>query len=240
MANVSLDSEDFRSHFMQSGNSPAARLKNLGRTLAAWIKTRPELAAEGSNEELSINDIHGLRQLIVNEIDHIRLSNPDVVTDQILFLVIGAVRLQKKSNAKQQWDLVNSSIAGFLRPPRSYNPMLVGLSALSAAMMFAISLVTLQPADHPAPTALFQEDVSGAGVLSDAGVNAVSNLVAIYQKMQEGECQLPQAAMLQPEEREAFIAFVNNGHVDIGSAGNLRKSLQYVNCLYPQKLMGPL
>jgi len=46
--------------------------------------------------------------------------------------------------------------------------------------------------------------------------------------------------MLQPEEREAFISFINNGHVELDSAANLKKSLQYVNCLYPQKLMGAL
>lgn len=240
MAYVSLNSEDFRSRFMRSGKSPSARLKNLGRTLSAWNSSRSMKEAGNSTAELSIEDINSLRQLISNEICHIRASNPEVLTDQILFMAIGAIRLQRQNDAEEPWALVNRSIAGFLRPQRAYNSLLVGFSAMSVAMVFVISLVRLQPADYPAPAELFMEDVSGAAVISEVGVNSVSNLVAIYQKMQQGECQLPQAAMLQPEEREAFISFVNNGHVDIGSADSLRKSLQYVNCLYPQKLMGPL
>ncbi|HEU4708808.1 MAG TPA: hypothetical protein VFS17_05805 [Methylophilaceae bacterium] len=224
---------------MRSGNSPAARLKHIGRTLSTWHKAR---LANGENDqaELSLADIHGLRQLIGNEIGQLRLNNPEIVADQILFLLIGAIRLQLQDNAKQPWELVNHSIAGFLRPPRAYNPLWIGLSAISIAMVFAISLVRLQPAHHPAPASLFEQNASGTAAINEAGMNSVNNLVAIYHRMQRGECQLPQAAMLQPEEREAFISFINNGHVELDSAGNLKKSLQYVNCLYPQKLMGSL
>ena len=240
MAYVSLDSEDFRSQFNQSGNSPLSRLKNLGKTLSVWNKARSAKQKNDKEADLSIEDIRGLRLLINTEIGRIKLNNPEIVADQILFLVIGAIRLQLQSNSEKPWELVNTSIASFLRPEKSYNPLLIGTSAISIAMVFVISMVTLQTANHPAPTELFQEDISGAAVISDAGVKSVSNLVAIHQKMQEGECQLPQAAMLHHEEREAFISFVNHGHVDIESANSLKKSLQYVNCLYPQKLMGPL
>lgn len=240
MAYVTLDSEDFRSQFQQSGNSPMSRLKNLGKTLSIWNKARSAKVKNGKEADLSIEDIRSLRLLINTEIGRIKLNNPEIVADQILFLVIGAIRLQLQNNSEKPWELVNSSIASFLRPEKPYNPLLIGTSAISIAMVFTISMVTFQTATHPAPTGLFEEDVSGAAVVSEAGVNSVSNLVAIYRKMQEGECQLPQAAMLQAEEREAFISFVNHGHVDIDTANNLKKSLQYVNCLYPQKLMGPL
>jgi hypothetical protein len=43
--------------------------------------------------------------------------------------------------------------------------------------------------------------------------------------------------MLQPQDREAFIAFINAGKVEIGTAANLNNALEYVHCLYPQKLM---
>ena len=65
----------------------------------------------------------------------------------------------------------------------------------------------------------------------------VSNLVELYKSMKNGDCLLPQAAMLQPQEREAFISFVNEGKVDINTAENLKSALKYTNCLYPQKLM---
>ncbi|HYG32694.1 MAG TPA: hypothetical protein VD810_06870 [Methylophilaceae bacterium] len=240
MTYVTLDSEDFRAEFLRSGRSPSSRLKNLGKTLNAWNKTRAARVGNHDRADLSIEDIRSLRQLINAEIGSMKLENPEIVADQILFLAIGAIRLQLQNKSDKPWELVNSSIAGFLRPQRTYNPLLMGLSAMSVAMVIMISMVRLPAASYPAPAQLFEEDISGAAVISEAGMNSVSNLAAIYKKMQEGQCQLPQAAMLQPEERQAFIAFVNNGQVDIGSADSLKKSLQYVNCLYPQKLMGPL
>ena len=58
--------------------------------------------------------------------------------------------------------------------------------------------------------------------------------------MKSGTCQLPQAAMLAPEQREAFLMFVNHGTVDVQHVENLRLALAYVNCLYPQELMHPM
>lgn len=236
MALVSLDSEDFRSQFMQSGGSPAARLKNLGKTLNTWNKSRYGQVKNGSEADLSIEDIKGLRQLINTEISRIKLSNSEIIGDQILFLAIGAIKLQLQSNSEKPWKLVNSSIASFLEQDRRWSPMLGAVSAAMVAMAIAIWTVSHKSTNEYQKD-LFMEDRSGTPVISETGVNSVSNLVEIYKKMKLGQCQLPQAAMLQPLEREAFITFINDGKVDVATADNLKKSLEYVSCLYPQKLM---
>jgi hypothetical protein len=65
-------------------------------------------------------------------------------------------------------------------------------------------------------------------------------LLLAYNKMKSGTCQLPQAAMLPPEQRQAFLMFVNKGIVEVQHVENLRLALGYVNCLYPQELMHPV
>jgi hypothetical protein len=65
----------------------------------------------------------------------------------------------------------------------------------------------------------------------------MSTLLLAYNKMKSGTCQLPQAAMLPPEQRQAFLRFVNNGVIEVQHVENLRMALGYVNCLYPQELM---
>ena len=78
---------------------------------------------------------------------------------------------------------------------------------------------------------------SSGRTINQAGSETVSSLIELYISMKKGDCQLPQAAMLQPQEREAFISFINEGKVDINSAESLKNALTYANCLYPQKLM---
>jgi hypothetical protein len=65
----------------------------------------------------------------------------------------------------------------------------------------------------------------------------MSMLVLAYNKMKSGTCQLPQAAMLPPEQRQAFLMFINKGVIEVKNVENLRLALGYVNCLYPQELM---
>ncbi len=73
--------------------------------------------------------------------------------------------------------------------------------------------------------------------INEVGSKIVGNLIAVYNQMQQGDCQLPQALVLQPKDREAFIAFVTEGKVTINTAESLKRSLEYADCNYAQKLM---
>lgn len=222
---------------MQSGNSPISRLKNLSKILNRWNKSRIGIAGKGTEPELTIEDVKGLRQLINTEISRTKINNSEVVADQILFLVIGAIKLQLQNNSDESWNLVNRSISSFLQPEKRLSFFsTMALMFITTVVVFGITTTYL---GHKAriQTPLFSEDLTGTAAITEAGSDTVSNLVSIYTKMKEGECQLPQAAMLDPEEREVFISFVNDGKVDISTAGRLKHALEHVNCLYPQKLM---
>jgi hypothetical protein len=114
----------------------------------------------------------------------------------------------------------------------------MSLYFLTFIVIMGFSIVLLKPNSKNAVT----DNSVPLNVITDTSINqpgseTVSNLVELYKSMKNGDCALPQAAMLQPQEREAFISFVNEGKVDINTAESLKSALTYTNCLYPQKLM---
>ena len=67
-------------------------------------------------QTLSIDNIKSLKKLIKGEVRKSEVENMPVVSDQILFLFIGAIKLQIQNNSDKPWKLVNQSISNFLTP----------------------------------------------------------------------------------------------------------------------------
>jgi hypothetical protein len=163
------------------------------------------------------------------------LKNAEVVSDQILFMLIGAVKLQIQNKSAKPWALVNQSISNFTKPEKSKNLPLIALGFITLTVVFGAITHNHFLHKHIESPDIFNPENRSS--INESGNVTVNNLVGMYNKMKEGNCQLPQAAMLQPQDREAFIAFINAGKVEIGTAANLNNALGYVHCLYPQKLM---
>lgn len=235
MGNNFFSSEAFKSQLQKTGKSPLARLNGLSDIVSSWNQERIS-NANSAADDLSIADINILKDIIHAEIKRLKLKNSEVVSDQILFMLIGAIKLQVQNKSARPWELVNQSISNFTKPEKSGgNRALITLVLISLIIMF--SVVTKNNFLHKnieSPDVFNQPNVSS---VNELGNSTVSNLVSMHNKMKEGNCQLPQAAMLQPQDREAFIAFINEGKVEIGTADNLKSALGYVHCLYPQKLM---
>lgn len=225
-------SGEFSAQLMRAGHSPIARLKQLSVLLSTWNQQRAESTGQAS--ELAMSDINRLRECILNETSRIKLSNADIVADQILFLFIGAMKLQMQNQSATPWDLVDRSIRNFTMPKKSRSLPL--LTLLFLTMLLAAMLPNSRTHHHDAP--VFEVFSTERVRAVDESRNiTVHNLLRLYTRMKDGYCQLPQAAMLQPQDRAAFIAFINAGEVDIGTAANLKNALTYVQCQYPQKLM---
>jgi hypothetical protein len=238
MASEFLKSDNFNKQLQKSGKSPSARLTGLSAILSSWNRQRIGNAINGKEADLSIDDIQILKSLIENETSRLKLHNAEIVSDQILFLVIGAIKLQIQNGSDKPWELVNQSIKNFLTPNNSIKKLQVSFYSLTFIIFFGFAIILLKPKtvssviDDPSS---FSE--SSGRTINQAGSETVSSLIELYISMKKGDCQLPQAAMLQPQEREAFISFINEGKVDINSAKSLKNALTYANCLYPQKLM---
>ena len=63
-----------------------------------------------------MDNIQSLKKLIKGEVNKSEVKNIAVVSDQILFLFIGAIKLQIQNNSYKPWRLVNQSISNFLTP----------------------------------------------------------------------------------------------------------------------------
>lgn len=230
-----LTFEDFYGRYESTGKTQLARLLKLSGAIEKWSQDRGANHAEVVNE-FSIKDVQALRQLIENEVATISAGEPSVVTDQILFLILGAVKVQAQGQVSTPWPLVNQTIKELVSPRKKQNNLMLALTSVVLITGFAFTLFSMNSKQTPTTDLNPIEAVQDMSV-SQAGSQTVDNLIAVYQKMQSGECQLPQALVLQPKDREAFIAFITEGKVNINTADSLKKSLEYADCKYPQKLM---
>ena len=233
MENSFFTSNEFKSQLLAVGSSPIARLNGLSSILKEW--NQQQISSSTSETGLSITDINILKDIIHNETSRLKLINAEVVSDQILFMLIGAIKFQIQHKSAKPWVLVNQSISHFTKQEKSKKLPLLTLFFITLIVVFSAVTNPHFSHKHIASPDVFSPEIrSPANALSNTTVN---NLVSLYHIMKEGNCQLPQAAMLQPQDREAFIAFINAGQVEIGTAANLNNALGYVHCLYPQKLM---
>ena len=223
------------------GRSPLARLSGLARLFRDWGNNTGAAgtqAGAGMSQQLaslSITDIDALKSIIVSEVKKTAVPNIDIVSDQILFLLLGAIQLHTRGNADKAWDLVQDSISELLKPRASFKPLLFAGMALLLLSVASSGFFYLKSISHP-PTAVEATAAIQPGQLP-ASITALQD---VYTQMKGGKCQLPQAGMLPADQREAYIAFINDGIVDLHSADALQKALTHVSCDYPQKLMmGP-
>lgn len=230
MENSFFNSSEFKSQLLTAGRSPIARLNRLSAILSQWNQQRMSNQSILEND-LSITDINILKKIIHEEINRLKLKNTDVISDQILFMLIGAIKLQIQNQSAKPWELVNQSIRNFTKSEKTYHLTLLTLFFMTFIIVFSVvTKSTLSHKNNKSPDPFSLQHTQSVNT-------TVNNLVGMYHKMKDGNCQLPQAAMLQPQDREAFIAFINAGKVEIGTAANLNNALGYVHCLYPQKLM---
>jgi hypothetical protein len=243
--------DDRRAHILASlglrqqalglGKTPKSRLLDLSLKLSQWNAARNAAKIINTRvHDLSIEDVDLLKEIIHSEIKKTSVKHAEVVSDQILFLVIGAIQIQSQNHSADAWKLVDQSIQNFLKPAQDKRMLIFGLLAtiigiigISAALLFSPQTkdIAKDIAINPA------EEIFTVG---DTDPVTVSMLLLIYNKMKDGTCQLPQAAMLPQEQREAYLAFINQGVVNVRNVAHLKLALGYVNCLYPQQLMHSL
>lgn len=187
--------------------------------------------------DLSLDDVNALKELIRVAIEKASIKYPEVIYDQLLFLTIGAIQIQSQTGSDKAWSLLNQSIQSHLTSQKEKRIFSLGL--ITTATVICLSVMTIQnPKTHhidDASQILATETVAG-----ETDPVSMSMLLLAYNKMKSGTCQLPQAAMLPPEQRQAFLLFVNKGVVEVQHVESLRLALGYVNCLYPQELMHPV
>lgn len=229
--------EIFRNfYFYRKGSN--ARLLGLSAHLSNWnIERISKKRTNGQSQELSIEDVYALKDMIHSATHKAATKCSDVFLDQMLFLVIGAIQVQSQTGSDKSWNLVNQSIKDFVGTQKEKRVFSIGL--VITAFVIGLSAMTLTNLKVHTHHNELQESLLELKSGTDADPVTISTLLLAYNKMKSGTCQLPQAAMLPPEQRQAFLLFVNKGAIEVQHVENLRLALGYVNCLYPQELMHP-
>lgn len=202
--------------------------------MAGWNRQR--LAQGGASNVLTVQDIASIRQMIDRAQQQSVAPLSPTLLDQWFFLAVGAIQVQSQTGSNQAWHLFDQSVHSQLAPPAFQRSLSFGVVVSLCVVWIAFAPLKqkqMQPAMSPLETATDQQ----WGGTVDPVTLSLLNLA--YQKMQNGSCQLPQAAMLPERQRQAFILFVTEGRVDVDQVEHLRQALGYVSCLYPQELMRP-
>ena len=227
-----MDLDYIKDQMSKSGRAPQARLRGLSLALKQWNQSRIENAKNIASSDLSQSEIDNLKQLVQAETSKIRHKDADILTEQILFLLTGAIKLQSQNDSNKMWEMVDKGISAFIQPQRALGNY-INLISITLLVVTFLAISANLALRKEIKSKVYPEEI-----YADEGRNAtVNNLVGLYNEMKKGSCQLPQAAMLQEKERETFITFINDGVVNIESAEDLKNALAHVNCLYPQKLM---
>lgn len=189
----------------------------------------------GANAALNTQDILHIRQLIEQAQNTANAQLPPTLLDQWFFQAVGAIRVQAQTGVDAAWHLFDQSVHEQLGNQSFSRSLYFGL--LVTLCVVWMTMVT--PMHKPVQTewSPLEETPFESGATADPVTLSLLNLA--YQKMQNGSCQLPQAAMLPDAQRQAFIMFVTTGKVDVDHVEQLRQALGYVSCLYPQDLKRP-
>lgn len=215
-----------------------AAIVKLPKTLSAWNSERiARCPTSVGNANLSLDEINTVRTLIEDAISRSTIKSHAVFTDQLFFLTIGAIQIESQTQSSDAWKLLNKTIESHLKPKNDRHLLAIGMVVTVLILgMSAMQLSYKKGNIRPVESSGTFIEMSA----STADPVTISMLQLAYNKMKSGTCQLPQAAMLPENQRQAFLAFVNQGTIDVNNVENLRQAFGYVSCLYPQELMRPL
>jgi len=236
----SLDFVEYLSALIRPSN---AQLLKLCDALKYWnIDRISKKTANQLPHDLTLEDVSAIKTMIHAAINKALIKYPEVMSDQLLFLTVGAIQIQSQTSSDKAWGLVNQSIVSHLNSQKEKRFFAIGFLITAIVMcVYITSVNNVKNLDSHNDVPQSPLEVFGISepVKSDADPVTLSMLKLTYHKMQSGTCQLPQAAMLPPEQRHAFLMFINKGIVEVQHVENLRLAINYVNCLYPQELMHP-
>ena len=212
-------------------------LLSLTSDLCEWNSIRVKQNQDsGLVQALSVEDIALIKHLIDAAIKRSSAECSEVFTDQILFLVIGAIQIQAQTHSDKAWQLVSQSIKNTVKSKNEKKWFQLSIYSTAFIICMSTMMISNSKIQEMQKTT---SSYSVEKVIASTDPVTISMLELAYNKMKGGTCQLPQAAMLPVEQRNAYLNFINKGVIEVQHVENLRQALGYVNCLYPQELMHP-
>lgn len=236
MTSKILQSVELKSAIAASGQTPSDRISNFADILSK-LSGDPEKynALKILADNLNPDDVNALRELIFEEVSKLSYLNAIEVTDQILFLIIGALKLDaKKSSFTDPWYLAKLSINSLIKKNNKFNGY--KYTFWSLVFLFTGSLIWFAGTKYnnhglENPLAVrYNEIIPLPEPIQNPYIP--KHFYSLKAQMDKTTCQFPQAAMLPADQRAAFLNFINTGKIALEELSNLQMALTRVNCDY--------
>ena len=241
MSSSIFNSEKLRRKLAQINKSDkrtAVYLRELGEALAEAVDHGSVPAVDCLAGRLGAADIVALRAHISQQLRQGRYTDPLALTDQILFIMIGALKAHTREDAARTWDLTARSIESLLQAAQ--RPLVPAYLQHACAGLLAVFClwggygVLL----HDAPNV---QELAAAPARLDKPVFAQrpyipTHLHSFRRIMMQASCDYPQAAMLPVEQRGAFLDYLRNGQYSLAELRNLESALSKVDCFYASSI----
>lgn len=236
MSNKILQSNELKVAIRESGSNPVDRLVGFANTLANWsIDPDKYEDMRKLSMQFDAEDIDVLRSLIFNEVKSLKYLNADEATEHILFLLIGALKFDpKQDKLPNAWSLASLSIQSLLKKKNKanvYKYLLYSLIYLTIGMVIWIISNKHIIVQNSQPDGTTYIDFVPLSELVPSPY-IPSHFYSLKAQMEKTTCQFPQAAMLPPEQRAAFLNFINTGSIALPELSNLQLALTRVHCEY--------
>ena len=222
----------------KSDKRTALSLRQLAEALAGAMDTDPAHNVNCLAVGLDAADIATLRTHIELQLRKGRYTDAAALTDQILFIMIGALKAHTREDAARTWDLTARSIESLLQAAQ--RPLVPAYLQHACAGLLAVFClwggygVLL----HDAPNV---QELAAAPARLDKPVFAQrpyipTHLHSFRRIMMQASCDYPQAAMLPVEQRGAFLDYLRNGKYSLAELRNLESALSKVDCFYASSI----
>ena len=240
MSSSIFNSEKLRRKLAQINKSDkrtAVYLRELGEALAEAVDHGSVPAVDCLAGGLGAADIAAIRAHISQQLRQGRYTDPVALTDQILFIMIGALKAHTREDATRTWDLTARSIESLLQAAQ--RPLVPAyLQHVCAGLLAVLCLWGGYGMLHDARNI---DELAIAPVKLDKPVFAQSpyiptHLHSFHRIMMQASCDYPQAAMLPIEQRGAFLDYLRNGQYSLAELRNLESALSKVDCFYASSI----
>ncbi len=235
MVNQQLN--NFKSEVYSQSTTPKGRLKAVISVFSAWSedvekqKVMREIAVK-----MEFHDIDFLRKLIDEQVHKLKVKKPSDLTDQILFIIIGALKFEIKREAfSKHWQLAELSLDSVLTVSNSRNLSLFSYMILSGFVL-VIGAITYINFHKPIRLETKSVNLTGNNYLDSTepipSPYVPSHFYSLRKEMGKSVCIIPQAATLPQEQRAAFLTFIKTGEIELDQLTNLQAALSLVHCEY--------
>lgn len=217
----------------KSAKRTAPGLYALLEALAEW-KAGLSCSAASTTTAIQPQDIDALRSLIRQQLDKGRYANRTALADQILFIIIGALKTNDAEiNQVDAWALTGDSVDSLLEA--AHQPLVPGYIRHAYLGLIGIFFIwggygMLGYASHVPDAATSEMALTPQAFAQRPYVP--THVYAFREVMQQATCGYPQAAMLPIEQRVAYLDFIRRGEFALAELKNLEKALASVDCFY--------